>query len=150
MSRVRRTVPVLSLTAAALLLTSCGLIRPGSDELLPEGTATVELDVGETAQISLGRGTPGVGDDWGVISISDEKVADAGVVLGREVHTDDPGGDQPGAELPYAVQIDAKAPGTTRVRVLYCTRAKIAENCDQTQGTLKPPVAPREITVRVR
>ncbi|WP_246957249.1 hypothetical protein [Brachybacterium sp. Marseille-Q7125] len=41
------------------------------------------------------------------------------------------------------------SPGSTTIRVLYCTRSKIVEGCDQDKGTREPPVEPVEITVTV-
>ncbi|GAB2542034.1 hypothetical protein [Brachybacterium huguangmaarense] len=127
---------------------------PRTATLLEEGTTEVEIGAGETVQVSLGIGTQGVGDMWGVVSQTDEDVADAEVVLGAEVAGQparnplSPG--PPGSSSPFAVELTGKEPGTTTVRVLYCTRTAIAEGCDQSQGTLEAPVDPVEITVTVR
>lgn len=121
--------------------------------LLPKGTTEVELAVGETVQVSLGQGSPGVGDTWGVVSQTDESTASADVEIGDAVFGTAPGTETPapvGGSRPYAVELTGVGPGTTTVRVLYCTRAAIAEGCDQSQGTLDPPVDPVEITVTVR
>lgn len=148
----RHTARALTTVAAVLLLAGCGVLS-GDDgaegELLAQGTAEVHLAVGETAQISLGEGSQGVGDDWGVVSQTDEAVAAAEVVMGEEVHGTAEAEDAPGASMPYAVELTGERAGTTTVRVLYCTRAAIAEDCDQSTGTLDPPVDPVEITVVV-
>lgn len=118
---------------------------------LEEGTTEVQLAVGESAQISLGSLNPSTGDQWGLISQTDETVADAWIVSGEAVygpHTPNP---RPtGTPSPHAIEITALAPGTTTLRFLYCTRTAIAEGCDQSNGTLDPPVPPQEITVTVR
>lgn len=145
----------LGAAAAVLLLAGCGLIggTPGGGdpegELLPEGTTEVHVAVGESAQVSLGLGSQGVGDDWGVVSLTDDAVAEAEVVMDEEVIGTEEGGDAPGASMPYAVELTGVEAGTTTVRVLYCTRSEIAEDCDQSSGTLEPPVDPVEITVVV-
>ncbi len=55
-----------------------------------------------------------------------------------------------GGTQQFAVEIEGLEPGTTTVRVLYCTRVhEVTEDCDQTQGTLDAPVEPVEIEVRV-
>ena len=91
-----------------------------------------------------------MGDDWGVISQSEDGVVSADVVLDEDVFGAGDGSDEPGSSMPYAVQLRGEAPGTSTVRVLYCTRTAIAEDCDQSQGTLEPPVDPVEIAVTVR
>ena len=145
----------LTAVAAILLLAGCGVLggdEGGEDaeaELLAQGTTEVRLAVGETAQVSLGEGSQGVGDDWGVISKTDDAVAEAEVVMGEEVHGTDGDEGAPGASTVYAVELTGQDPGTTTVRVLYCTRTAIAEECDQSKGTLEPPVDPVEITVVV-
>ncbi|MCS6711768.1 hypothetical protein JSY14_06930 [Brachybacterium sp. EF45031] len=118
-------------------------------ELLTEGTTSVDVAPGETVQVSLGTGSQGIGDDWGDVSISDDAVATAEVVRGDRVATTSAGSDAPGGEIPFAVAIEGHAPGTTTVRVLYCTRTAIAEGCDQSKGTKEAPVAPAELTVTV-
>ncbi|MDN5900372.1 MAG: hypothetical protein L0H74_09925 [Brachybacterium sp.] len=150
----RRTARALAAAAGILLLAGCGALGgedgPGEDgELLPQGTTEVRLAVGETAQVSLGEGSQGVGDDWGVVSETEEAVAEAGVVMDEEVFGTEDGQDAPGASMPYAVELTGQQPGTSTVRVLYCTRTEIAEDCDQSKGTLDAPVAPVEITVVV-
>ncbi len=154
------TLPALFAAAgAAMLLAGCALLSPGepgtpsaspTGTLLEQGTTEVELGAGELAQVSLGEGSQGIGDAWGVVSQSDDSVAQAEIVMDEEVLGAEEGEDAPGASMPYAVQITGLAPGTSTVRVLYCTRAEITEGCDQSQGTLEPPVAPIEITVTVR
>lgn len=150
----RRTGRALAAVAGVMLLAGCGMLGGGNGsggdvELLPEGTTEVQLAVGETAQVSLGEGSQGVGDDWGVVSQTDDAVAEAEVVMDEEVSGTEEGEDAPGASMPYAVELTGREPGTTTVRVLYCTRAEIAEDCDQSKGTLEAPVAPVEITVVV-
>lgn len=150
----RRTTSALTAAAGILLLAGCGVLGGGDGssedgELLPQGTTEVQLAVGETAQVSLGEGSQGVGDDWGVVSQTDDAVAEAGVVMDEEVFGTEDGEDAPGASMPYAVELTGQEPGTTTVRVLYCTRTEIAEGCDQSKGTLDAPVAPVEITVVV-
>ncbi|EWS81003.1 hypothetical protein BF93_00655 [Brachybacterium phenoliresistens] len=144
----RRPTAVLAGLALAAVLAACG--APEHGVLLEQGTTEVDLAVGESAQISLGEGSQGVGDAWGVVSETDSAVASAEVVMDEEVHGTEQGEDAPGATMPYAVEVTGLAPGTTTVRVLYCTRSEIAEDCDQSQGTLEPPVDPVEITVTVR
>ncbi|ATG50658.1 hypothetical protein CFK38_03330 [Brachybacterium vulturis] len=147
-----RAARALTLLVGAALLAGCGVLGGGSGDdpaLLVQGTTEVQLAVGETAQVSLGEGSQGIGDDWGVISQTDATVAEASVVMDEEVFGTDEGQDAPGASMPYAVELTGRQPGTTTVRVLYCTRTEIAEDCDQSQGTLDAPVAPVEITVVV-
>lgn len=148
----RRPTAVLSGLVLAVTLAGCGLLGPQQEDavLLEQGTAEVELAVGESAQVSLGEGSQGVGDDWGVVSQTDASVASAEVVMDEEVHGTAEGEQAPGATMPFAVELTGLAPGTTTVRVLYCTRTEIAEGCDQSHGTLEPPVDPVEITVTVR
>lgn len=141
---------LLAAVTAVTLLAGCGLLSPSSSgTLLEEGTTEVEVDTGETVQVSLGSGSQGIGDAWGVVSQTDDAVAEAQVVMDEEVLGAEGGEEAPGASMPYAVEITGLAAGTSTVRVLYCTRAEIAEDCDQSQGTLEPPVAPVEITVTV-
>lgn len=157
--RRTRSAPVaLTALAATALLAGCGVLGgsgqadPPTEEgvLHEQGTTEVELAVGETVQVSLGEGSQGVGDDWGVISQTDESVAEAEVVMDENVVGAEEGQDAPGVSMPYAVELTGLDSGTTTVRVLYCTRAEIAEDCDQSKGTLDPPVDPVEITVTVR
>lgn len=148
----RRTARALTLVLGTVLLAGCGVLGGASGDdpaLLVQGTTEVQLAVGETAQVSLGEGSQGVGDDWGVISQTDATVAEASVVMDEEVFGTDEGQDAPGTSMPYAVELTGQQPGTTTLRVLYCTRTEIAEDCDQSQGTLDAPVAPVEITVVV-
>ncbi|WP_394213882.1 hypothetical protein [Brachybacterium vulturis] len=148
----RRAARALTLLVGAALLAGCGVLGGGSGDdpaLLVQGTTEVQLAVGETAQVSLGEGSQGVGDDWGVISQTDATVAEASVVMDEEVFGTEDGQDAPGASMPYAVELTGQQPGTSTVRVLYCTRTEIAEDCDQSKGTLDAPVAPVEITVVV-
>lgn len=174
--RTPRTSLLTAAAAGALLLGGCGVL--GGDEptdppvpdqptaqqtsasevegtLLEEGTTEVELSVGEIVQVSLGSGSPGIGDDWGVISQTEDGVVDAEVVSGGSVI--DGGGDArgddgeaPGSETPFSVELEGVASGTSTVRVLYCTRSPIEEGCDQDKGTREAPVVPVEITVTVR
>lgn len=150
----RRAARALTVVVAAVLLAGCGVLSGGDDsdadpELLTQGTAEVQLTVGETAQVSLGEGSQGVGDEWGVVSQTDDTVTTTTVVMDEDVFGAEEGEDAPGASMPYAVELTGQQPGTTTVRVLYCTRTEIAEGCDQSQGTLEAPVAPVEITVVV-
>jgi|GEM_PF-5214146 len=48
-----------------------------------------------------------------------------------------------------AVQVKLLQPGLTKVVVQYCTRTTehVTKDCDQSHGTLTPPVKPVEITV---
>lgn len=167
--RLRRTAGLVGILLAAGALASCGVLPTDRDpaptrpttgtELLPEGTDRVDLEVGETAQVSLGEGSQGVGDAWGLAEQNDDGVADTGgiataeVVLGDDVvgsSGGDGGEEKPGASMTYAVELTGTAPGTTTVRVLYCTRTKtFTEECDQSNGTKEPPVEPVEITVTV-
>ena len=133
------------LLGAALVLAGCA--RGGT--LLDVGTTEVELEVGQTLQVDLGSWTPGVGDDWGVVSQTVPEVADAEVVMGSDVvgerrRRDDAAG---GGDARYAVEITGLAPGTTTVRTLHCWRDGIAEGCAQEPNS---PVDPVEITVTVR
>lgn len=136
----------------ALLLAGCGLLvsPPSQGTLHEQGTTEVEIGVGETTQVSLGDGSPGIGDDWGVISQTDDSVVDAEVVLGENVYGATGVEDAPGSSTPFAVELTGLASGSTQVRVLYCTRTEIADDCDQSIGTLDPPVDPVEIVVTVR
>lgn len=157
--RHRRSSGALGALAATVLLAGCGILGgsaedptsgPAEGTLHDQGTTEVEIAVGETAQVSLGEGSQGVGDAWGVISQTEESVASADVVLDEDVYGTGVGEDAPGSSMPYAVELTGLDAGTTTVRVLYCTRAEIAEGCDQSKGTLDPPVDPVEITVTVR
>jgi hypothetical protein len=158
------------LAAGGLLLSGCSLLGPDGDApspsptgpeqsapregtLLPQGTTEVEVAAGQSVQVSLPEGSLGVGDYWGVISVEDPAIAEAAVVIGERVvgvEPDEPGVDAPGGTSQFAVEVDGLEPGETTVRVLYCTRTKeVSEDCDQSDGTLEPPVEPVEIVVRV-
>lgn len=133
------------LLGAALVLAGCA--RRGT--LLDVGTTEVELEVGQSLQVDLGWWSPGVGDDWGVVSQTAPEIADAEVVMGSGVvgerrRRDDAAG---GGDAHYAVEITGLAPGTTTVRTLYCWRDGIEEGCEQAPNT---PIDPVEITVTVR
>lgn len=165
----RRSTAVGIIAAAMLALSGCSILggsgpepttdgpttqdqdgpTPADVELLPEGTTTVDLAPGESIQVSLGTGNQGIGDDWGVVANSAETVATAEVVRGDDVAVEGAESDAPGSETPFAVAVDAHTPGTTTVRVLYCTRTKVAEGCDQSKGTKDAPVGPIELTITV-
>lgn len=123
--------------------------RPG--RLEPEGTTEVTVAPGEAVQVSLPDGSTGVGDMWGVVSVSDPAVAEADVEIGSGVFGQPPSSPNPtvGGSSPFSVEITGKAAGEAKIRVLYCTRTEVEEGCDQSQGTLDAPVEPVEITVRV-
>lgn len=126
--------------------------EPRQGTLLPQGTTAVQVAPGETVQVSLAEGSTGIGDDWGVVAISDDAVVGADVAIGSAVFGQPPPTDDGGASggtSAFAVELEGLAPGEATVRVLYCTRTKVAEGCDQTQGTLDAPVDPVEITVTV-
>lgn len=154
-----RLVLATLLTASGLVLTGCSLFgptqgpTPRDGTLLPEGTTEVEVTAGEIVQVSLPEGSLGVGDFWGVISVSAPDVAGAEVAIGERVFGVEPSEREPapaGGTQQFAVEIEGLAPGESTVRVLYCTRTKtVSEDCDQSQGTLEAPVDPVEIVVRV-
>jgi len=169
--RSPRTSLLTAAAAGALLLGGCGVLggeeptdppvpdQPTAQQtsatevegtLLEEGTTEVELSVGEIVQVSLGSGSPGIGDDWGVISQTEDGVVDAEVVSGDSVIDGDDDAAAPGSATPFSVELEGVASGTSTVRVLYCTRSQIEEECDQDTGTREAPVAPVEITVTVR
>ena len=158
----------LAAAAAALalipMLTGCYLLDP---DLLAEGTETVSLEVGETAQVDLGEWSPGVGDDWGPVPSADGDAAAGGTAEGvaaedgtvddgvatarvvtssevfgvRERHDDG----STGGSYPYAIELTGLAPGTSTVRVIYCYRTAITEGCDQGARDIDPI----ELTVTV-
>lgn len=133
------------LLGTAVLLAGCA--RGGT--LLEVGTTEVELEVGQTLQVDLGLWSPGVGDDWGVVSRTAPEVADAEVVMGSDVvgvrrRRPDAGA---GGDARFAVEITGRSPGTTTIRSLLCWRATIEEGCEQQPGR---PIDPVEITVTVR
>ncbi|WP_114853657.1 hypothetical protein [Brachybacterium sp. YJGR34] len=115
--------------------------------MLPEGARTVDLDVGETVQVSFGEFSPGVGDDWGVVREEPEGVVDATMVAGSDVAGVDDADEAPGSSTPLALELTGEAAGTTTVHTLYCYRTAVEEDCDQGPGG---PVEPRLITVTVR
>ncbi|MDN5822187.1 MAG: hypothetical protein L0H74_09800 [Brachybacterium sp.] len=136
---------LLAATAAALTLTGCYLLDP---DLQPEGTDEVTIGIGETTQVDLGTWSPGVGDDWGVPTQIEGGAVDAHVVMNSEVfgvrdRRDEPG---TGGSFPYAVELTGLEPGTSTVRIIYCYRTPIAEDCDQGPHEIDP----LEITVTVR
>lgn len=163
----RRATARTALAAAALLvacgaLTGCDLLAPGRPDhgpstspepeipqTYPEVTRAVTVARGETIRIALPNGNPSVGDQWGVVSSSEPAVAHA------EVHVEPKEKPSPGAPpmvggpAAFSVQIRGDHPGSTTIRVLYCTRSVIKEGCDQSHGRLKPPVEPREYRVTV-
>lgn len=145
--RIRRAGAGALAAAVLLLSTGCGLF--GRDvERLPQGTREVTVQVGETAQVSLGWINPSIGDIWSVYEVNPEGIAAAKVVKGENVV----GGsspDAPGSGTFGAVEIMGEKAGTTTVTVLYCTRTEVEPGCDQSLGTLTPPVEPLEIEVTV-
>lgn len=136
--------------------TSATSTRPTPREgtLLKQGTTSVTLEVGERVQVSLPRGSLGVGDLWGIGAVGDPDVAVASIAIGERVFGEEPADKDtpaPGSSSAFAVEIEAVATGTTTVRAIYCTRVhEVSQGCDQSEGTLDPPVKPVEITVRVR
>lgn len=138
--RVRLLAGVL----VVLALTGCYLLDP---DLLPEGTDQVSLEVGETAQVDLGTWSPGVGDDWGVVPPEVDGAVEAQVVMNSEVFGVREGRDEPGTggSFPYSVELTGIEPGTSTVRVIFCYRSKIMEDCDQGPREIDPI----EITVTV-
>ncbi|MGP9538097.1 hypothetical protein ACT3SP_08795 [Brachybacterium sp. AOP43-C2-M15] len=167
---VRGRSAAVLLAAAALTLSGCSLLDSGdpappptdptSEEeatpregtLLPEGTTEAEVGVGESVQVALPEGSLGVGDYWGVVSVEDPGIAEADVAIGEDVVGERPdgSGDGEGGTQAFAIEISGIEAGETTVRVLYCTRTReVSEDCDQSHGTLEPPVEPVEIVVRV-
>lgn len=164
-----RSLAALAATAV-LLATGCSLLgpeeptapphdptseaepTPREGTLLPEGTTEVQVEAGESMQVALPEGALGVGDYWGVISVSDPAVAEADVVIGENVVGEMPreSGDEEGGPQAFAVEISGLQEGEATVRVLYCTRTReVSEGCDQEYGTLDAPVEPVEIQVSV-
>lgn len=143
-----------SAAVAVLTLTGCYLLDP---DLLAGGTDEVSIEVGETAQVDLGEWSPGVGDDWGAVPVAegdtgengtvDDGVVVAGVVMNSEVFgvRDRRDGPEAGGSFPYAVELTGVAPGTSTVRLVYCYRTGIAEDCDQGPRDIDPI----ELTVTV-
>ena len=159
------------MAGACLLLTSCGLdlggLGPGtpspseppsssdppvepptlSAELLPEGTQQLEIEVGETAQIYWGGSSTSVGDNWGVLSVEPEGVAEAGFVSGDSVlGFEDWEDTSTGGDGPTALEVTGIAPGTATIRVQYCFREELAEDCDPGSKDGYPT----DVTVTVR
>lgn len=140
--------------AAVLTLTGCYLLDP---DLLAEGTDEVSIEVGETVQVDLGQWSPGVGDDWGAVPVTDDSTGEhgtvddgivtAGVVMNSEVFgvRERRDGPEAGGSFPYAVELTGVAPGTSTVRLVYCYRTNIAEDCDQGPRDIDPI----ELTVTV-
>lgn len=153
--RGRRKLPaILTATVAVLALSGCYLLDP---DLLAEGTDEVSLEVGETAQVDLGEWSPGIGDRWGAVPVTngstgehgtvDDGVVTAGVVMNSEVFGVRDRRDRPeaGGSVPHAVELTGLAPGTTTVRIVHCYRVEIAEDCDQGPRDIDPI----ELTVTV-
>lgn len=127
-----------------------GPATPKDGIVLPEGTKEVAVPLDEAVQIALPDGSPGVGDLWGVASIDDPAIVEADVVIGEDVMGAEDTDNEDGSTQPYAIELHGLTDGETTVRVLYCTRVhEVSEDCDQSQGTLDPPVEPVEIAVRV-
>ncbi|MGP9682432.1 hypothetical protein [Brachybacterium sp. AOP3-A1-3] len=149
-----RRLRLAAIAATVLSLTSCYLLDP---DLLAEGTDTVTIEVGETAQVALGEWSPGVGDDWGAVPVTDDSAGEHGavddgvvvadVVMNSEVFgvRERRDGPEAGGSFPYAVELTGVAPGTSTVRLVYCYRTAIAEDCDQGPRDIDPI----EITVTV-
>ena len=155
------------LATGALMMSGCSLLgeeepptpaptteqspTPREGTLLPEGTTEVEMAADETVQVALPEGSLGVGDYWDVGSVEDDSIVEADVAIGEDVVGELPSDDEEeGGSQAFAVEVTGLAPGETTVRVLYCTRTRtVSEGCDQSQGTLEPPVEPVEIRVRV-
>ncbi|MGP9694155.1 hypothetical protein ACT3TZ_05995 [Brachybacterium sp. AOP25-B2-12] len=121
---------------------------------LPLGTDALTLAVGEEVQVALTAVRPGVGEAWGVVSVDPPDVATAQVVHGAAVTGQDApeAGRRPlvGGPVATAVAVQALAPGTATVRILFCYRSAIEEGCDQGQAYGLDPVDPVLITVTVR
>ena len=162
--RASRLVAAHVLLAASLTLAGCDLLTPREGptpdqtptspeaSLLPEGTTEVTVAPGETVQVSLGTGNIGVGDAWDVINETEPDVASADVVTGDAVSgytTPEESQGAVGDFSPFAVEITGEQAGTSTITVQYCTRTKVAPDCDQTQGTLDAPVDPIDVTVTV-
>ena len=153
------------LATGALMMSGCSLLgeeepptpaptteqspTPREGTLLPEGTTEVEMAADETVQVALPEGSLGVGDYWDVVSVEDDSIVEADVAIGEDVvgelTSDD---EEEGGSQAFAVEVTGLSPGETTVRVLYCTGTRtVSEGCDQSQGTLEPPVDPVEIRV---
>ncbi len=143
----RRPARPLAALGALLVLSGCYLLEP---EPLPRGTEEVTIGVGETVQVDLGHWSPGVGDSWGVLPQEDEEgTLEAHVVMNSEVFgvRERRDGPEAGGEFPYAVELTGLAPGTSTVRIQYCYRTAITEDCEQRPH--EDRVAPLEIDVTV-
>ncbi|HEX7349781.1 hypothetical protein [Brachybacterium sp.] len=142
----RRPARPLAALGALLALSGCYLLEP---DPLPRGTEDVTIEAGETVQVDLGSWSPGVGDDWGVLPQAQEGTLEARVVMNSEVFGVRERRDRPeaGGELPYAVELTGLAPGTSTVRIQYCYRTAITEDCEQRPH--EDRVAPLEIDVTV-
>ena len=169
LTHARRRGAVMALLATgALMMSGCSLLgeeaspspaptseqasTPREGTLLPEGTTEVEVAADETVQVALPEGSLGVGDYWDVISVEDDSVIEADVAIGEDVVGEPPSDtdDETGGTQAFAVEVTGLSAGETTVRVLYCTRTRtVSEGCDQSQGTLEPPVDPVEIRVKV-
>ena len=156
------------LATVALLMSGCALLgeeesptpaptteqtpTPREGTLLPEGTTEVEVAADETVQVALPKGSLGVGDYWGVVSVEDDSIIEADVAIGEYVVGELPSDtdEEEGGTQAFAVEVTGLSPGETTVRVLYCKRTRtVSERCDQSEGTLETPVEPVEIRVRV-
>ena len=156
------------LATGALLMSGCALLGeeesptpaptteqtppPREGTPLPEGTTEIEVAADETVHVALPEGSLGVGDYWGVVSVEDDSIIEADVAFGEDVVGEYPSDtdEEEGGTQAFAVEVTGQSPGETTVRVLYCTRTRtVSEGCDQSQGTLEPPVDPVEILVRV-
>ena len=153
------------LATGALMMSGCSLLgeeepptpaptteqspTPREGTLLPEGTTEVEMAADETVQVALPEGSLGVGDYWDVVSVEDDSIVEADVAIGEDVVGELPSDDEEeGGSQAFAVEVTGLSPGETTVRVLYCTGTRtVSEGCDQSQGTLEPPVDPVEIRV---
>lgn len=164
----RRGAVTALLAAGALMMSGCSLLggeepptpaptteqspTPREGTLLPEGTTEVEVAADATVQVALPEGSLGVGDYWDVVSVEDDSIVEADVAIGEDVVGELPSetGEEEGGTQAFAVEVTGLAPGETTVRVLYCTRTRtVSEGCDQSEGTLEPPIDPVEIRVRV-
>lgn len=103
--------------------------------------------MGETAQIYWGGSSASVGDIWGILSVDPEGIAEAAFVHDDSVlGFEDWENTSTGGNGPTALEITGVSPGTVTIRVQYCFRAELSEDCDQgvKQGY------PTDVTVTVR
>ena len=154
------------LATGALMMSGCSLLgeeepptpaptteqspTPREGTLLPEGTTEVEVAADVTVQVALPKGSQGVEDYWDVVSVEDDSIIEADVAIGEYVVGELPSDtdEEEGGTQDFAVEVTGLSPGETTVRVLYCTGTRtVSEGCDQSQGTLEPPVDPVEIRV---